>query len=93
MLQKPDRGTMPAREMAPIRKVQWVMGMARLSPLNLRMSMMPPMACITEPDARKSRALKKAWVNRWNMAATTAKVTAWPGSSPRARAQPRARNM
>jgi hypothetical protein len=28
------------------------------------------MAWITEPEPRKSIALKKAWVTRWNMPAT-----------------------
>src|SRR5262245_20905003 len=32
------------------------------------MSCSPPMAWITDPEQRKSRALKKACVNRWNTA-------------------------
>ena len=36
------------------------------------MSMTPPIECITLPAARNRSALKKAWVNRWNIAATTA---------------------
>src|SRR5689334_15385156 len=32
------------------------------------MSCSPPMAWITDPEQRKRRALKKAWVNRWNTA-------------------------
>ena len=40
-------------------------------PPNRRMSITPPIACITLPEPRNNRALKKAWVNRWNIAATT----------------------
>ena len=35
-----------------------------------RMSITPPMACITLPAPRNNRALKNACVNKWNMPAT-----------------------
>ena len=48
------------------------------------MSMTSPIACITLPEARNSSALKKAWVNRWNIAATTASCATSPIPAPRA---------
>jgi hypothetical protein len=58
---------MPARARQPTRKVQWVTGMIRRKPPNRRMSITFPMACMTLPAPRNSNALKKAWVNRWNI--------------------------
>ena len=74
---------MPDRARQPKRKVQWVIGIFRRSPPNWRMSITPPMACITLPAPRNNRALKKACVNKWNMPAVT------PSRLP----VPRARNM
>ena len=65
------RGRCPARARQPKRKVQCVIGIRRRRPPNWRMSITPPMACITLPAPRNSRALKKACVNRWNMPAVT----------------------
>ena len=47
-----------------------VTGSLRHSPPMRRRSCSPPRAWITAPAPRKSRALKKAWVVRWNMPAT-----------------------
>ena len=72
MLKKPAKGKMPANASPPKAKVQWVKGSRCRKPPNRRMSMTSPIACITLPEARKSKALKHACVNRWNIAATTA---------------------
>ena len=48
-------------------------GMRRRKPLKRRMSITLPMACITLPAPRNSRALKKACVNKWNMPAGDAR--------------------
>ena len=80
MLQKPARGGMPAIATQPMKKVAEVIGMYRRSPPIRRMSWASTgswpttssMAWITEPEPRKSMALKKAWVTRWNMPATGA---------------------
>ncbi len=69
LLQKPANGTTPARARQPNRNVQCVRGMSRRRPPKCRMSITPPMACITLPAPRNSSALKKACVNRWNMPA------------------------
>ena len=53
----------------PADMVQKVMGIALRRPPMTRMSCSPLRAWMTEPAARKSRALKKAWVMRWKMAA------------------------
>ena len=45
------------------------------------MSITPPMACITLPAPRNSRALKNACVNRWNMPEMT------PAALPSAQAE------
>ena len=60
----------PARARAPHRKVQCVIGITFRRPPKRRMSMTLPIACMTLPAARNSSALKKAWVNRWNMPAS-----------------------
>jgi hypothetical protein len=55
--------------MAPISRVQYVIGMYFFSPPIRRMSCSWCSAMITEPAARNSSALKKACVMRWNMPA------------------------
>ena len=49
-----------------------VIGINRRSPPNCRTSMTPPIACITLPAERNSRALKNACVIKWNIPAPTA---------------------
>ena len=56
---------MPAMARQPITKVQKVQGIFVRRPPICRMSCSPDMAWITEPEPRKSSALKKAWVKRW----------------------------
>ena len=63
---------MPAMAAVPMTNVPKVQGIRRQSPPILRMSCSPPSAWITEPEPRKSRALKKACVNRWNTATPNA---------------------
>ncbi len=53
----------------PIVMVQKVMGMRLRRPPITRMSCSPLSAWMTEPAARNSSALKKAWVTTWKMAA------------------------
>ena len=67
---KPARGGMPAMAITPAVMVQKVTGIRVRRPPILRMSCSPPMAWMTEPAARKSSALKKAWVIRWKMPAS-----------------------
>ena len=62
---------MPAIARQPTRNVQCVIGMRRRRPPKRRMSITPPIACITLPAPRNSSALKKACVTRWNMPAVT----------------------
>ena len=69
MLKKPANGATPARASEPTRKVAAVIGITRRRPPNRRMSITPPMECITEPAPMKSSALKNAWVTRWKIAA------------------------
>ena len=69
MLKKPAKGATPASASDPIRNVVAVIGMIRRSPPNRRMSITPPMECITDPAPMNSSALKKAWVTRWKIAA------------------------
>jgi hypothetical protein len=58
----------PIRASVPSSEVIQVMGMyLRTLPIQ-RMSWLWCMPMITEPAARNSRALKKAWVIRWNTA-------------------------
>ncbi len=59
---------MPTSASEPIRKTIFVYGSRRPAPASLRMSCSPASAWITIPAARKSSALKKAWVIRWNIA-------------------------
>ena len=59
---------MPAMASVPITNVQKVQGIFRRSPPIFRMSCSPDIAWMTEPEPRKRRALKKAWVKRWKTA-------------------------
>ena len=69
---KPEKGQMPQMAMVATRKVPQVQGIFRHSPPMKRMSCSLLIAWITEPAARKSRPLKKAWVIRWKMPAEKA---------------------
>gem|GEM_PF-4682643 len=60
---------MPQMAKTPAVMVQKVMGIFFQRPPMRRMSCSPEMAWMTEPAARKSRPLKKAWVMRWKMPA------------------------
>ena len=53
---------MPAIASVPTRKVPKVQGIFFRSPPIFRMSCSPDIAWMTEPEPRKSSALKKAWV-------------------------------
>src|SRR5271157_413190 len=64
----PAKHGIPAMATDPMNMVQCVMGILFLSPPMRRISCSPPNEWITEPEQRKSRALKKACVNRWKMA-------------------------
>ena len=70
MLQKPANGGTPAMASHPMMNVTPVTGMNRSSPPIFRMSCSSCIPWMTEPEPRKSRALKKAWVTMWNTAAT-----------------------
>ena len=63
------KGGKPQMARVATTKVQKVQGIFLRSPPILRMSVSLPMAWITLPAPRKSRALKKAWVIRWKMPA------------------------
>src|ERR1700674_4344611 len=76
----PANGGMPAIANVAGNMVQCVMGMRLCRSPMLRMSCSPLMAWITEPDPRKSSALKNAWVKTWKTPAANAPT-------------PRARNM
>src|SRR5207248_6304786 len=65
---KPASPGMPAMATDPTHMVQCVIGILCFSPPMRRMSCSPPREWITEPEQRKSRALKKACVNRWKIA-------------------------
>ena len=72
--QNPAKGKMPASAKDPIMNVQNVIGMGfRRPPMSLFMSneWCDPEK-LTDPAPRKSKALKNAWVNRWNTAAVHA---------------------
>jgi hypothetical protein len=58
--------------MQPMSIVRCVFGSFARRPPMLRMSCSPDIAWITEPEPRKRRALKKAWVARWKIAAAKA---------------------
>ena len=66
---KPANGGMPTSASEPIRKAVRVCGSTFPSPPIRRMSCSPERAWMMIPAARKSSALKKACVIRWNIAA------------------------
>ena len=73
---KPENGGIPTSASEPIRKTFRVWGSAFPSPPILRMSCSPVSAWMMIPAARKSSALKKACVIRWNIAAEYAPTPA-----------------
>ena len=69
LLKNPASSGKPLIERVPIKKVQNVIGRpARRLPM-WRMSWSSWKAWMTLPAAMKSRALKNAWVMKWNMPA------------------------
>ena len=68
MEKKPASPGIPAMASEATNMVQCVTGILFFSPPILRMSCSPESAWITEPEPRKSRALKKACVYRWKIA-------------------------
>ena len=64
---KPDSGGMPVSASAPITNAMYVRGRNCRRPPIFRMSCSPMSAWMTMPAARKSSALKKACVIRWNI--------------------------
>lgn len=73
MDQKPANGKMPARLAAEMTNVQKVLGMTfRRPPMSSTMSKLWWQAWLSEPAPRNRLALKKACVNRWNIAAVQA---------------------
>ena len=72
LLKNPESGGMPAIASVPMSIVQKVTGRCFFRPPMCRMSCWPAIAWITEPEQRKSRALKKACVMRWNAPAAYA---------------------
>ena len=58
--------------MLAITNVLYVWGMTFLRPPMSDFMSKLWVACAAEPEPRKRQALKKAWVNRWNMAAVHA---------------------
>ncbi len=69
---KPENGGIPASASAPIHISTVVQGSQRDMPPMRRMSCSSESAWITTPAPRNSRALKNAWVTRWNMPAALA---------------------
>ena len=63
---------MPAMARQPMSIVRCVTGICFLSPPIFRMSCSPDMPWITEPEPRKSSALKNACVIRWKTPAANA---------------------
>ena len=59
----------PASASEPMISIAAVNGIAFRKPFILSMSWTFAIAAMIEPAAMKSRALKKAWVIRWNIAA------------------------
>ena len=72
LLKNPAKGGMPAMASVATIIVANVTGMYFFRPPMRRMSCSPPIAWITEPLPRKSSALKKACVIRWNAPAEKA---------------------
>jgi hypothetical protein len=68
--QKPANGGMPAMASQPTMNVTAVTGMNFRRPPMRRMSCSPCSPWITDPEPRKSSALKNACVTMWKMAAT-----------------------
>ena len=66
---KPEKPGKPISASEPIRAVSQVIGMYLRRPPMWLMSCLWCMAMMTEPAARNSSALKKAWVIRWKMPA------------------------
>ncbi len=73
---KPESGGIPARASAPISVTAYVFGSRFRRPPIRRMSCSPTSAWMTMPAARKSSALKKACVIRWNIASEYAVIPA-----------------
>ena len=71
---KPEKPGKPTSAKVPMSIVNQVMGMTFHSPPILRMSCSWCRAIITEPAARNSNALKKAWVARWKIPAAYAET-------------------
>ena len=67
--QNPAKGGTPAMASQPTMKVAAVTGIHLRSPPIRFMSCSSWRPWITEPAPRKRRALKKAWVTMWKMAA------------------------
>ena len=65
----PANPGVPISASVPMSEVIQVIGMYLRKPPILRMSCSWCSAMITEPAARKSNALKNAWVPRWKMLA------------------------
>jgi len=70
--QNPLKGGMPPIASAPMMNVMEVIFMCLWSPPIFLMSCSSLMACITLPEPRKRRPLKKACVMRWNTPAVYA---------------------
>ena len=66
--QKPESGGIPASASAPTRNAACVYGITLRSPPIFRMSCSPARWWMITPAERKSSALKKACVIRWNIA-------------------------
>ena len=76
MEKNPESGGIPTRASEPIRKAKYVFGIEPRRPPILRMSCSPARWWMTTPAARKSSALKKACVIRWNIALLYAPIPA-----------------
>ena len=63
--QNPAKGITPASDTDPITKVQKVTGILRRRP-PMSLMLLEWTAWMTDPAPRNNRALKKAWVKRWN---------------------------
>jgi len=68
----PLKGGRPAIASQPSSEVAKVIGMTLRSPPIFHGLVSSAIACMTEPAARKSSALKKPWVSRWKTPATCA---------------------
>ena len=70
----PDMNGNALSASAPIVNVTNVNGIDRRKPPILSSDCSPPIAPITDPAPMKRRALKNAWVMRWNSPAAYANV-------------------